>query len=54
MSQSLASLESRRSELLRSIGGLNDMRPGSIVGAVESRIVIALARMIPVTAPTCA
>jgi hypothetical protein len=34
MSQSLASLESRRSELLRSIGGLNDMRPGSIVGAV--------------------
>ena len=34
MPVSLASLETRRSELLRSIGGLQDMRPGSIVGAV--------------------
>jgi hypothetical protein len=34
MRQSLASLETRRTELLRSIGGLKDMRPGSIVGAV--------------------
>jgi hypothetical protein len=34
MPQSLASLETRRTELLRSIGGLKDMRPGSIVGAV--------------------
>jgi Family of unknown function (DUF6788) len=34
MPQSLASLEIRRAELLRSIGGLKDMRPGSIVGAV--------------------
>jgi uncharacterized protein DUF6788 len=34
MPRSLASLEIRRAELLRSIGGLKDMRPGSIVGAV--------------------
>jgi hypothetical protein len=34
MPQSLASLETRRRELLRSIGDLKDMRPGSIVGAV--------------------
>ena len=34
MPRSLASLEIRRAELLRSIGGLRDMRPGSIVGAV--------------------
>jgi hypothetical protein len=34
MPQSLTSLEIRRAELLRSIGGLKDMRPGSIVGAV--------------------
>src|ERR1700751_5389179 len=34
MPQSLASLEIRRAELLHSIGGLKDMRPGSIVGAV--------------------
>jgi len=34
MPLSLASLETRRRELLRSIGGLKDMRPGSIVGAV--------------------
>jgi hypothetical protein len=34
MPQSLDRLETRRSELLRSIGDLNDMRPGSIVGAV--------------------
>ena len=34
MPQSLASLESRRSDLLRSIADLKDMRPGSIVGAV--------------------
>jgi hypothetical protein len=31
---SLADLENRRAELLRSIASLNDMRPGSIVGAV--------------------
>jgi hypothetical protein len=34
MPHSLAKLETRRSDLLRSIGGLKDMRPGSIVGAV--------------------
>jgi hypothetical protein len=34
MSQSLDSLETRRSELLGSIANLKDMRPGSIVGAV--------------------
>jgi hypothetical protein len=34
MSQSLAALETRRSELLHSIANLQDMRPGSIVGAV--------------------
>ena len=34
MPRSLANLEIRRIELLRSIGGLKDMRPGSIVGAV--------------------
>jgi hypothetical protein len=31
---SLSDLEARRAELLRSIANLNDMRPGSIVGAV--------------------
>lgn len=31
---SLSELQTRRAELLRSIAGLNDMRPGSIVGAV--------------------
>jgi hypothetical protein len=31
---SLSALEARRAELLRSIADLNDMRPGSIVGAV--------------------
>jgi len=31
---SLSALETRRAELLRSIADLNDMRPGSIVGAV--------------------
>jgi hypothetical protein len=31
---SLAELETRRAELLRSIASLNDMRPGSIAGAV--------------------
>jgi hypothetical protein len=31
---SLSTLEARRGELLRSIAHLNDMRPGSIVGAV--------------------
>jgi len=31
---SLSALENRRAELLRSIADLNDMRPGSIVGAV--------------------
>jgi hypothetical protein len=34
MPPSLTTLENRRSELLRSINALNDMRPGSIVGAV--------------------
>jgi Family of unknown function (DUF6788) len=34
MSQSLAALETRRAELLRSIADLQDMRPGSIVGAM--------------------
>jgi hypothetical protein len=34
MSESLPALETRRAELLRSIADLNDMRPGSIVGAV--------------------
>jgi hypothetical protein len=34
MPQSLDRLENRRSELLRSIGALKDMRPGSIVGAI--------------------
>jgi hypothetical protein len=32
--ESLAALEARRTELLRSIANLRDMRPGSIVGAV--------------------
>ena len=34
MPDSLSALETRRAELLRSIADLNDMRPGSIVGAV--------------------
>jgi hypothetical protein len=34
MPQSLTTLEARRSELRRSIHSLQDMRPGSIVGAV--------------------
>ena len=34
MPPSLVSLEARRSELLRSMGDLKDMRPGSVVGAV--------------------
>jgi hypothetical protein len=34
MPPSLDTLELRRAELLRSIGGLHDMRRGSIVGAV--------------------
>lgn len=34
MSESLPHLESRRSELLATMAGLGDMRPGSIVGAV--------------------
>lgn len=34
MPQSLPGLEARRSELLRDLAGLQDMRPGSIVGAV--------------------
>lgn len=34
MPPSLASLELRRAELLRSFADLRDMRPGSIVGAV--------------------
>ncbi len=35
MPEPLSSLESRRSDLLHSITGLKDMRPGSIVGAVR-------------------
>lgn len=34
MPDSLSALETRRAELLRSIAHLNDMRPGSVVGAV--------------------
>ena len=34
MPDSLPALETRRTELLRSIANLNDMRPGSIVGAI--------------------
>lgn len=34
MPESLSALESRRADILRSIANLNDMRPGSIVGAV--------------------
>lgn len=34
MPQSLPGLESRRSELLRALSDLQDMRPGSVVGAV--------------------
>jgi hypothetical protein len=34
MPQSLSALENRRAELLRALAQLNDMRPGSIVGAV--------------------
>ena len=34
MPDSLPALEARRTELLRSIANLRDMRPGSIVGAV--------------------
>src|SRR4051794_36921415 len=34
MSHSLTALETRRTELLRTLSNLNDMRPGSIVGAV--------------------
>jgi hypothetical protein len=34
MPDSLSVLKARRAELLRSIAGLSDMRPGSIVGAV--------------------
>ena len=33
MSQSLPALEARRTELLRALGSLKDMRPGSVVGA---------------------
>jgi hypothetical protein len=32
--QSLSALENRRADLLRALAKLNDMRPGSIVGAV--------------------
>lgn len=34
MSESLPVLETRRAELLRALGNLKDMRPGSVVGAV--------------------
>lgn len=34
MPESLAQMETHRSELLQAISNLNDMRPGSIVGAV--------------------
>jgi hypothetical protein len=35
MSEALTRLEAQRSELLAAIAGLDDMRPGSIVGAVR-------------------
>lgn len=35
MSEPLARLETRRGELLMAIAGLDDMRPGSVVGAVR-------------------
>ncbi len=35
MSETLTRLEAHRSELLAAIGSLEDMRPGSIVGAVR-------------------
>src|SRR3954471_22728284 len=35
MSEALTRLETQRSELLAAIAGLDDMRPGSIVGAVR-------------------
>ncbi len=34
MKESLPALESRRAELLRGLANLQDMRPGSVVGAV--------------------
>lgn len=34
MTESLASLEAHRTELLRALAKLKDMRPGSVVGAV--------------------
>jgi hypothetical protein len=34
MAESLSLLESRRAQLLRALANLNDMRPGSVVGAV--------------------
>ena len=34
MAEPLAALESQRAELLRALGNLKDMRPGSVVGAV--------------------
>ena len=34
MAESLSQLESRRAELLRAVANLDDMRPGSVVGAV--------------------
>ena len=34
MAESLSLLESRRGQLLRALANLNDMRPGSVVGAV--------------------
>ena len=34
MSESLAALETRRADILRSLANLQDMRPGSIVGAI--------------------
>jgi hypothetical protein len=34
MSETLSALETRRGELLRALGQIDDMRPGSIVGAV--------------------
>jgi hypothetical protein len=34
MPQSLSALEARRSELLGALSGLNDMRRGSVVGAI--------------------
>jgi hypothetical protein len=57
MSQPLPTLEKDRSEVLRQISHLGDLRPGSIVevrDAVVSPTVIAPSRATPVMDPTSA